>query len=102
MLEVLLIIFLAKKIGRMAENKDHKKGGYIAMFVIFWVLGEILGGVAGAFATRSGGLEIYIFAIVGAGSGTAISFIIVSSLTDRTIVKEPVASNTDEGFLHLQ
>ncbi len=34
----------------------------------------VSGEFTGAFATRSDGLEIYIFAIIGAGIGTAISF----------------------------
>ena len=82
----------------MAENKGRKRGGYIAMFVILWILGEFIGAFAGAMATRSEGFEIYIFAILGAGVACGLSFLVMSILSDKTIVE---VDNSRESFSHL-
>ena len=45
MLEIILIIYLSKLIGRKASEKGHSAGPYQLMFVAFWILGEIIPGV---------------------------------------------------------
>ena len=59
MLEIILIIYLAKKIGARVEMKGYKKGGYIAMFIAFWILGEFIGAFIGVIVTGSEGLAVY-------------------------------------------
>ena len=83
MLEIILIVYLAKKIGAKVEEKGYKKGGYIFMFVAFWILGEFLGAILGAIATGEEGMTIYLFALVGAAVGAFLSFAIVGGLNQK-------------------
>jgi MFS family permease len=89
MLEIILIISLSKKIGTIAENKGHKKGGYIALFVILWILGEIIGAIAGVAITGDDGFGFYIFAIIGAAIGALIAFVVTNNLQDKSFLKQP-------------
>lgn len=89
MLEIILIIFFAKKIGSIAENKGHKKGAYIALAVVFWVVGEFMGAIVGAIVTGDTGLGTYFFALVGAAVGALVSYLLVNGLQDRSIHQKP-------------
>jgi len=81
MLEIFLVIHLAKKLGVIVEEKGRKKVGFIVMFVLLWIIGEITGGVVAAATMASENMAIvYVYAIIGAGIGTAISFLIVNNL----------------------
>ncbi len=82
MLEIILVVYLAKKIGKTAEDKGHKRGKYVFMFVMFWILGEVVGIVAGTFVTP--GIGAYLFGILGAALGASIAFTIVNNLSVKT------------------
>ncbi|MFH2096442.1 MAG: hypothetical protein ABIJ16_12100 [Bacteroidota bacterium] len=84
MLEIILIIWLSRIIGRKAEDKGHKKGWYIFMFVMFYIAGEIIGAFTGA-AAGIDGPAIYLAALLGAGVGILLSFIIAGTLPDKNI-----------------
>jgi hypothetical protein len=82
MLEILLLIFLTRKIGAICEEKGRKAGGYKALTVVLWFGGEIAGAIIGVVATSGdGGALVYLLALFGAAVGAAISFAIVNSLT---------------------
>jgi hypothetical protein len=81
MLEIILIIFLAKMIGNIATEKGRNAAGYIVLFVLMWVGGEIVGAIIGVIISR-GELSVggYLFAILGAAVGAATAFMITSCM----------------------
>lgn len=82
MIEILLIIFLARRIGNIAVRKGHKRGPNIIFFVVMWIAGEIIGGLSGAFLTKGHVLSTYLMALIGAAVGAIIAFRVVNSLED--------------------
>jgi uncharacterized membrane protein YeaQ/YmgE (transglycosylase-associated protein family) len=92
MLEILLIIFLSKKIGRIAASKGRSQAGYIVLFVLLWVGGEFAGALYGAIQDEEGFLA-YVYALAGAAAGAILAFIIVNALPDRRqdFVPDPAA-----------
>ncbi|MCX6328454.1 MAG: hypothetical protein NTZ85_02915 [Bacteroidia bacterium] len=100
MLEIILIYFLSKQIGIKAEDKGHRKGPYIFMFIILWFCGEIIGAIIGVRSTEELTAKVYLFALVGAALGTIISFVIVNSLKDLGIVtKKDACTVCDEKLI---
>ncbi len=84
MLEIILLIFLTRRIGEIVEEKGRKGGWYKVLTVVLWIGGEVIGAVIGAIvAGVSGSSEflIYVFALLGAGVGAGLSFIIAKSLS---------------------
>jgi hypothetical protein len=47
MLEIIIIVLLSKKIAAMQKEKGRSAAGYIVLFVMLWVGGEIFGAIAG-------------------------------------------------------
>ncbi len=47
MIEIIVLIFLAKEIGRLALTKGLKPGWWKFYLVIGWILGEFLGLIIG-------------------------------------------------------
>jgi len=88
MLEVFLIIFLSKKIGLMLEQKGRKKVPYIILFVLLWIVGEFAGAIVGTISQGAGRPIVYLYALIGAGVGTAISFLFANALSDVSGLKE--------------
>jgi hypothetical protein len=83
MLEIFILIGIARGIGGIAERKGRAKLGYQFMGVGFWILGEVLGAVGGLILSHGAGnpgCMVYICALVGAVAGAGIAFAIVSSL----------------------
>lgn len=84
MLEIILLIFLTRKIGEIVEEKGRKGTWYKVMTVVLWIGGEIVGALIGAVVAGLSGIgdfSIYIFALVGAAVGAGISFIVAKSLS---------------------
>lgn len=87
MIEIIILIFIARKIGKIAREKGLKPLGYQVLLVVLWILGELmLGGFGYALV---GDTELacaaYLFAILGALLGAGIAFLIVNS-------KKPIVS----------
>jgi hypothetical protein len=82
MLEILLVIYMSRKVGAIAASKGHSKALYITIFVILWIFGELAGGVIGAIAGDGENPLVYLFALGGAACGAVLGFIIVNSLPD--------------------
>ena len=92
MLEIILLIFLTRRIGEIVEAKGRKGGLYKLMTVVLWIGCEVLGAVIGGIVVGLSGsseLIIYLFALIGAAAGAAISFIIAKSVTPRTYDQPP-------------
>jgi len=79
MLEILFLIYLSKKIGKIVEAKGRKPGGYKAMLVAFWFGGEIIGFIIGGAAVGES-IGMYLIALIGAGIGAAVAFGIANNL----------------------
>jgi hypothetical protein len=85
MLEIILIVYLAKRIGKIAEEKRHARAGYQALFVLLWIVFEFLGVFIGIFLLGDEIMTAYFFALLGAGLACLISFSIVNSLSEKGV-----------------
>ncbi len=47
MIEIIVLIFLARKIGILALSKGKPAGGWKIRLVLFWILGEFIGAFIG-------------------------------------------------------
>ena len=84
MLEILLLIFLTRRVGEIVEAKGRKGGWYKLLTVVLWIGGEVVGAIIGgvvAAMTGSGNLFIYLFALMGAAVGAGLSFVVAKSVT---------------------
>jgi membrane protein DedA with SNARE-associated domain len=91
MLEILALVYLTRKIGRMVEEKGRKGGWYKALTVFLWIGGEIVGAVLGAIL--AGGEEsilLYLFALMGAAAGAGTAYLIAASLSPLNPLTPPV------------
>ena len=79
MIEILLLVALARKIGKICEEKGRKAGGFKALTVALWFGGEIFGAVI-AVASGVEELAVYLFALIGAAVGAGISVLIAVNL----------------------
>src|SRR5262245_61407664 len=91
MLEILLLFFLCKKIGAIVAAKGHTKTGYQVMLVAFWIIGEISGAVLAVVVLDFGEdnpLALLGPALLGAGCGAGIAFLIANSLSDVRVQRD--------------
>lgn len=90
MLEIFLLIRISKSIGEMMRAKGRSAGGYQALFVLLWIVGEITGFVIGFSMGMDGGLGIYAFGIGGAAAGGITGYLIASSVKPLVPVAAPL------------
>jgi Na+/phosphate symporter len=87
MCEILFIIYLARKVAKIANDKGRNGFGYGFMLVGLWIGGEIAGALVGVslvhgqLHNNQAGLAIYACMLAGAAAGAILTFIIVSSLS---------------------
>ncbi len=82
MLEIILLIGLTKKIGRILEEKGRKSGWFKVLAVALWIGGEIIGAVVGAAVGQISGLGLgaaYMLALLGAACGALAAYLIAKS-----------------------
>lgn len=84
MLEIMVVVFLARRIGNIAAKKGHKKRPNIIFFVVMWIAGEIIGALLGVFLAKGHLATAYVMALVGAVVGALIAFRIVNNLEDKS------------------
>jgi len=84
MLEIILIIFLAKRIGKIAQKKGRDEVGYQVLFIVLWIVFEI-GFACFALINDADILMCVIFGLIGAGMSCAVSFLFVDSLSEKKI-----------------
>lgn len=85
MLEIFLVVYLSKKIGKILEEKGHKKGWYIAIFVVTWFASEIAGMLIGAVLFENAPVLMYVIALLGAGAAYIANYYFAKSLPDLTL-----------------
>ena len=78
MLEILLLIFISRKLAAIAQEKGRAKG-WGALGVGFWILGELMGFIVGGAMNLGAGA--YGVALVFAGIGAAVAFAVVKGLS---------------------
>lgn len=84
MLEIILLIFLTRKVGGIIEGKGRKAGWYKAMTVALWIGGEIGGAIIGGIIVAisgAGQFLIYVAALLGAAGGAALAYVIANNVT---------------------
>lgn len=79
MLEILFLVWFCKKLASIARDKN-RPGGWGAVGAIGWIGGEIGGAVVGA-SSRAEGMDLYGYALMGAGIGALAAWLIVRSLS---------------------
>ena len=92
MLEILLLIALTRRIGRIVEAKQRRAGWYKALTVALWIGGELAGGIVGGVLVALFGInELYAYplALVGAAAGAGLSFVVARSATLLAPPAEP-------------
>ncbi len=88
MLEIIALIFLTRKIGRLAETKGLKPGTWKLYTVLAWIAGEFVGAVLGVLIFGPENIvSIILLAIAGAVTGY---FIIRASLSKRPDVFDEI------------
>ncbi len=84
MLEIMLLIFLTRKVGGIIEGKGRKAGWFKAMTVGLWIGGEIGGAIIGGIVVAisgAGQFLIYVAALLGAAAGAGIAYLIANNVT---------------------
>lgn len=84
MLEILLVVFLCRGMGKLLRNKGRKPLLFQILLVLSWIGGELLGGVAGGIihVLQHGdqpfepGLSVYLLALCGAVCGAGFWFLV--------------------------
>jgi len=99
MLEIALLIWSGRKLAAIARSKG-RSGGYAGLGVGFWFSGEVLGFLFGSAA----GLELgaYAIALLLAGAGLGLAFLIVSKLEPASELGGPIAAGADEPIEQLE
>ena len=91
MLEILLLVYLCRHIGRTLRDKGRSPGLYQFLLVAMWFGGEIFGAIVAVAVLGVDGAGAYLGALVGAAGGATIAFVIANSLA-------PAASAAPPGF----
>lgn len=83
MLEILILVALTNRIGKIVEAKGYKSAKYKWSTVGLWFGGEIVGAFIGALLTNGDSdatCLLYIIALIGAAIGAAIANSIATKL----------------------
>lgn len=83
MLEIFLLIYLSKKLGKVAQDKGHKPGMYKFLTFLLWFIFEFSGFVIGFIVLGEDNIfGAFVFGLVGAGFGYLIVHYWVNNLPD--------------------
>jgi hypothetical protein len=80
MLEILLLIYLCRRLGAMLRAKGRSAGWMQVLLVVAWFVGEFMGAMVGAMLMGIDGAALYIGALLGAAAGAAAVFVLASSM----------------------
>jgi hypothetical protein len=91
MLEIIFVIALWKRMGKLMRGKGYDKPFWFQFFVpLCWLGGEFLGAFVYAVVRAMGGqpdtefdIFLYLAALVGAGLGAGTVFLIASCFSSR-------------------
>jgi hypothetical protein len=81
MLEIIFLIWFSRKLASIARAKD-RSGGWGALGVVLWVVGEV-GGFVLAAMNGADGAELYGCGVGGAILAAIVAYVIVASLKPR-------------------
>jgi hypothetical protein len=84
MLEIFAIAFLASSNSKIAQGKRRSPVAFALLTVGLWVGFEFIGAIVGAFVGE--GLIPYVFALLFAGIGGLISYLIVKNISTGTYI----------------
>jgi hypothetical protein len=84
MLEIIFLVWFCRKLAAIAQSKG-RSGGWAAFGALFWVGGEVFGFVAGSLMHLD--LGAYLVAILGAGLGAVVAWLLVNSLGETVTQK---------------
>lgn len=83
MLEILLLIFLSKKIAANAEEKGYGGVLFVLLFLGCWIFGEIAGGILGILLFQNF-LTAWVVGVASAFGGTIFAFSVVALLPNNS------------------
>jgi zinc transporter ZupT len=92
MIEILLLIALTRRVGHILKDKGRKSGWYKLLTVVLWFGGEIVGAIIGvviAQVTGAGQALVYLVALIGAGAGAAVAFMLAKSVPPAATYGQP-------------
>ncbi|HEX6624499.1 MAG TPA: hypothetical protein VF064_12370 [Pyrinomonadaceae bacterium] len=93
MLEVIVLIFLTRRVGEIVEEKGRRSGWYKALAVVLWIGGEAIGALVGLAVSGhfdSGKVLMRIFCVLlGVAAGAALAFVIAKSLSPVAAYNTP-------------
>ena len=78
MLEILLLVYLGKRLGAMLRAKGRSAGWMQALLVVCWFGGEIAGAITMILLFGVSDGAAYLGALFGAACGAAVVFIIAN------------------------
>jgi hypothetical protein len=101
-LEILVLWKLGSSLAEKCRAKGHQPVGYVALMVLLWFVGMVLGFIVGAVLNASAGDEppvllLVVFAYGGAAIGAVIAFTIVGSLPDLRARFDPIDEPRHDG-----
>lgn len=85
MLEIIALIFLAREIGNLAEQKGQHAGEWKLYLVLGWIFAEVIGFL---LATQMLGMELFPAMMLGIACGITIYLVLKASLNRRPDVFE--------------
>ena len=92
MIEIIILVFLTIKIGKMAKAKGLKRNTWIIYTVLSWIGGEFIGVIAGlAIFDKTNLISIMLVGLTGAFSG----YLIVKRQLDK------LPDNVDEDINNI-
>jgi hypothetical protein len=91
MLEIIALIFISRHMAEMAQDKGYSYGLYRFLTFLFWLGFEFIGAIFGTVLLGGGQPVVYLIALLSAGLGYLILYLVVSNLPDLQVPAEPVA-----------
>jgi hypothetical protein len=80
MLEIVLLVFLCKRVGAMLRAKGRSAGWFQFLVVVGWFAGEFMGAVVAIMLAGLGGGAVYLGAVLGAAAGVTAVYVAARSL----------------------
>ena len=90
MLEILLLVYLCKQIGKILRDKGRSAGWFQFLLVVLWLGGEFFGAMVAVVLGVDGSGGVYLAALLGAAGGAVLAFVIAKSVAPAS-AKEPPA-----------
>ena len=108
MIEIIVVYFLCKGLGKIVRAKGRKPLWLQVMLVVSWFGGEFVGAFIGAIGyvvmtgDDTGELHpsVYLFALLGAALGAGFCFLVAYLLPDAAPAYDPYQAAPDFGGMN--